>query len=218
MNTKYTIVALAISLLSMTAVSTAHADVITFDDAASADGNTPLANSFHGFSWDNFYALDTSNSAYAYSGYVPGTASGNNVAFNGYGDDASFSSGSTFILNSFFLTAVWIDDLEVRVRGFNGNTELYDRTLNPLADAKTLVELNWVGINKVTFETNGSHSFPGYGTVNSPGNLVPSPIQNFALDDITYNVAVVPEPESYAMLLAGLGALGFVGRRRRRQG
>ena len=36
----------------------------------------------------------------------------------------------------------------------------------------------------------------------------------------TYNVgtlpsAPVPEPESYAMLLAGLGALGFMGRRRK---
>jgi hypothetical protein len=28
--------------------------------------------------------------------------------------------------------------------------------------------------------------------------------------------APVPEPETYAMLLAGLGALGFVGRRRRK--
>lgn len=33
---------------------------------------------------------------------------------------------------------------------------------------------------------------------------------------VTLNVAAVPEPETYAMMLAGLGMVGFAGRRRRR--
>ena len=32
--------------------------------------------------------------------------------------------------------------------------------------------------------------------------------------DVTPSVAAVPEPETYAMLLAGLGLLGFASRRR----
>jgi hypothetical protein len=32
---------------------------------------------------------------------------------------------------------------------------------------------------------------------------------------VEYSAAPVPEPETYAMLLAGLGALGFIGKRRR---
>jgi len=34
---------------------------------------------------------------------------------------------------------------------------------------------------------------------------------------INTQVAAVPEPETYAMMLAGLGALGFLGRRRKAQ-
>lgn len=39
------------------------------------------------------------------------------------------------------------------------------------------------------------------------------------LDNVGVNIAAaVPEPETYAMLLAGLGVLGFTGRRRMKQG
>lgn len=33
----------------------------------------------------------------------------------------------------------------------------------------------------------------------------------------TFNMAVVPEPETYALLMAGLGVIGFVARRRRKE-
>ncbi len=36
-----------------------------------------------------------------------------------------------------------------------------------------------------------------------------------ALDNVRVTVSAVPEPETYAMLLAGLGAIGFMSRRRR---
>ncbi len=39
--------------------------------------------------------------------------------------------------------------------------------------------------------------------------------QFIAVTNVTSSVTAVPEPESYAMLLAGLGALGFMGRRRK---
>ncbi len=35
------------------------------------------------------------------------------------------------------------------------------------------------------------------------------------LDNMTYGVTAVPEPETYAMMLAGLGLLGFAARRRK---
>ena len=41
------------------------------------------------------------------------------------------------------------------------------------------------------------------------------PGQNYGLSLQNVQVAAVPEPGTYAMLLAGLGALAFVGRRRK---
>lgn len=39
--------------------------------------------------------------------------------------------------------------------------------------------------------------------------------ETYELDDLQFSATAVPEPETYAMLLAGLGLLGFLARRRR---
>lgn len=50
-----------------------------------------------------------------------------------------------------------------------------------------------------------------WNDVNDSGND-----HGLAIDNLSFSVtAAVPEPSGYAMLLAGLGALGFIGRRRR---
>ncbi len=226
MNTKSTLVALAISLLSMTAVSSAHAETINFDEITLAPGaftalSVPLGATYQGFTWTNFFALNTLGGSWEKSGYVPGSVSGSNVGLNGEGKTASFSSvsSSTFTLNSFDLTAVWVDGLSVKVSGYNGSNLVADRTFEPLADRSTLVTLNWAGVNRVTFEASGGTHHPGYETTDISGHVdTTNTMPNFAIDNIAFNVSSVPEPESYAMLLAGLGALGFVGRRRRQQG
>jgi hypothetical protein len=46
---------------------------------------------------------------------------------------------------------------------------------------------------------------------------VPAEISSIAGGSITYNVSSVPEPETWALLLAGFGLVGTIARRRARQ-
>jgi hypothetical protein len=40
-------------------------------------------------------------------------------------------------------------------------------------------------------------------------------VEGFTIDNFTYSVAAVPEPETYAMFLAGIGLIGLLHRRRK---
>ncbi|MEY2689943.1 MAG: hypothetical protein RL375_4143 [Pseudomonadota bacterium] len=210
MNAKSKLVALAISLLSMAAVSSAHADTINFDDINLVPNDyQALGTNYHGFSWNNFLALDTTGVFYSPSGFQPGTLSGDNIGYNAFGNDASFSSTTAFTLNSFYLTSAWRDGLTVTVTGTGNGGALFSQTLTPSATAATKYTLDWADINSVMFHATGGTKHAGFANIDGT---------QFALDNITFNAAAVPEPESYAMLLAGLGMMGFVGRRRRRAG
>lgn len=183
----------------------AGATLITFDDLTDTGkfgGGTLIANGYSGLNWNNFYILDTA--AYVNpSGYHPGTVSGNNVAFNSYGDPAAISS-SAFNLTSAYLTAVWNDNLQVEVVGKLGATVLYDNTYTLSATAPSLINFNYNGIDSVQFIASGGTMHPGY--INFNGT-------HFAMDNLVINgAAAVPEPSTIfagAMLLLpfGIGAI-----------
>ena len=40
---------------------------------------------------------------------------------------------------------------------------------------------------------------------------------NVGIDNVNFSITAVPEPETYAMLMAGLGLLGFTARRRKQK-
>ena len=82
--------------------------------------------------------------------------------------------------------------------------------------------------NKLIFDQNvvlteGAYTDPGvYSTytINSTAGIShfmftgSSIVGNTSIDNLVAVTAAVPEPETYALLLAGLGVLGFVARRR----
>ncbi len=170
------------------------AATITFDDLIVApDGNT-IVNGYAGFDWANFSVLNGGNYANGQTGYTTGVVSPGNIAFNAYANAAGFSSTSEFSLNSLYVTKAWYDGL-TRFQGYVGNVLTYSLDVYSTTTGPTFVTFdNWNKLNKVVM-SDGNGSWQS------------------VVDNIT--VSAVPEPETYAMLLGGLGLLGAMSRRKR---
>jgi choice-of-anchor A domain-containing protein len=100
--------------------------------------------------------------------------------------------------------------------GFDNFGSFADRTLLNFANATT-TSLNNVGINGSILAPNAA--FSGSGSMN--GTLVANSVSSINYGHVSMNgagfntvsVSAVPEPGTYAMLLAGLGLLAFMRRR-----
>jgi len=174
----------------------ANAAVITFDDLSATGAGTQISNGYKGFNWNNMYFFDPS--LYNPSGYQNGTVSGPNVAFNGFGDpaDIAASSSTTFDFNGAYLTAAWMDGLNIEVKGYNGANLLYDTTVVVDSTSPTWEQFNYFGITSLNFSSFGgtAHGYESFG-------------EQFAMDNFTYNSSV-PEPSMF--LLFGCGMIGLV--------
>ncbi len=100
--------------------------------------------------------------------------------------------------------------------GFDNFASFANRTLFNFANATT-TSLNNVGINGSILAPNAA--FSGSGDMN--GTLIANSVSSVNYGHVamngsgfnTVNVSAVPEPGTYAMLLAGLGLLAFLRRR-----
>lgn len=90
---------------------------LDFDDVAFEDdflGEVP--DDYFGFTWTNFFIEETDESTTAINGFNP--SSGDNLVFNGRGNDASIAREDAFDLESAVMGAGWNDGLEITIRGF----------------------------------------------------------------------------------------------------
>ncbi len=178
------------ALLAASALS-AQAAVVDFEDLSSPGCCTFPASGYHGFEWSGAWGTNSWVFAEAGAGVFTGTNahSGNNFAWSNGGADLSLS-GTSFDFNSMWARGGW-SAFGFDAHGFKNGVEVYTKHLDVSMDY-SLLTLDFKGVDRVVFDHQGT---------------------NLLIDDITVNA--VPEPQTYALLLAGLAAIGFTARRRK---
>ena len=167
--------------------------------SASAQTQDIYAEDFYSFFNNNNWSVWDYDSAVREDGPNGGTVllmdalSTQWVATNGLHEAPStfFALGGVFDLNSMWIASVYSSQTLTITGWFNGD-ELYTAFID-VTTAAQYVTIGFQGINSFTIMPNGDWWALGGVTIGTP----------------------VPEPETYAMLLAGLGVVGAVARRRK---
>lgn len=176
-----------------TCLSASADTIINFDDLNTNANVETVQDGYAGMIWVNFAAAKGA-SAFPQTGYEYGTVSGSSAGFNPQGNDASMNLidamyGSVFELKSMYVTKAAGSGV-TRVWGIVNRQIAYLKEVYATDTQATLVSFSgWQNLNGVVFQN-----------IDGSGATV--------FDDITINISQVPEPATYAMLLAGLVLVG----------
>jgi hypothetical protein len=205
----------SVLLFALTGTAQAASQTITFDSTGSNFFHNH--NQEHTNNWQT-YNIDSSRSDYEYSGFksMADALSVEWVALNSYlYSDAFFYTssdlsapfgGEFFNLDDFWLASGFGSQTLVII-GFDVNGDhIYSDEILINTQAKRY-QFGWEGISAFVINTYAFDDF-----VRDP-RVQDSDSKAWVLGSVT--VTVVPEPETYAMLLAGLGIVGAVTRSRR---
>lgn len=212
--------------------TSAQATILTFD----LDPSVPNYGDIPGSYGDNVNAASDAVGSYLMgNGYTPNVTtdyrtwqiSTDTVAYNnldfwagGYGDLTNVAYSVTNSDHFAEITFVPEPGWAIRLNSFdmagynfadhsNSQVRILDGTSNTILVDYSPVTILGTGRTHSTFTPDLTHAGPlsirfGYND------------WNVGIDNINFDqVAVVPEPETYAMLLAGLGLIGFMARRRK---
>jgi hypothetical protein len=185
---------LASALIALLSIS-AHATTIDFEASGSPGTYNNLGYAIDGFVFN--YTMDNIDISPSATWYGTGPAhSGSFAALNNWGGTGELSllGGGTFSFQNLWLKGWYGDINSVSVTGYLGGNEV-GSVSGSLSNGWGNYVGNFSSIDKLAIVTSGI----------------------FLVDDISVNstMAPVPEPETYAMLMAGLGLLGAVTRRRK---
>jgi hypothetical protein len=192
------------SVLFTVAPASQASTLITFDDISNASNyNGVIPNDYKDLNWINLrYINPFNNSGWQNSGAGTGIVSLSYVATSNSGIPAEIQSATPFRLDSAYFAANWNDGLQITVKGELEGAITHTKTFTVDTAGSTREFFNWNNIDTVLITATG-------GTHNS--SLLDGGT-SFAMDNLI--ISHVPEPETYAMLLAGLGLLGAIIRRR----
>ena len=176
--------------------------LITFDDLLLQTYGRPVPNGYAGLQWNFFSVLEPQSYPGDPVGYLNGMVSPRHVAFNDYANSDGTTTGGfhslgpVFDLNSAYLTAAWNDGLQVQVSGFVGGLLKYSSAYTLNTTAPTLVNFNFLGIDRVEFISYGGipHLNPGGGGTQT------------AIDNLSITI---PEPKTISLLVLGASFAGY---------
>jgi len=189
------ILSAAVALLAIGATAGAQAQNVI------ANGDFELSNVATG-GFESFANLGWSNVQW---GSYNGTSSIVDVA----GDQAARVNGGDVIWSAFQVTTAGDYELSFDAVG-DGYYSLYNASTNVELDRVFVQQATETTLQSAAYSLNTGDVYRLYfgSTV-----LPPTFSNSLTVDNVTV-AAVVPEPETYAMMLAGLGALGLMNRRR----